>query len=91
MSIVLDPMNEHSYSITDVVRISLWLNLHLDFRCDIVDFRHIVNVIVSRFTSHFIYFIFLGVSYSHPEHGVFDSFELRNVPHVEIDDSWRLV
>ncbi len=82
MGIVLGPMNEHLDSIADIVRVSLWLYLHLNFRCNVMNLRHIIDMIVGWLTPHFIDFVFLWVRNSHPEHRVFDSFELRDVSHI---------
>lgn len=91
MCVALSPMHKQGYAIAPHRGVSLWLQLHLHFRCDVVNFRHIVDVVVGWLASDLVDLIIFGVSHTHPSHGVFDSLKLGDVSDVKVDDSGWLV
>lgn len=91
MCVSLSPVHKQGYAVAPHRGVSLWLQLHLHFRRNVVDFRHIVDVVVGWFASDFVDLIVFRVSYTHPSHSVFDSLKLRDVSDVKVDDSRWLV
>ena len=69
-----DPVDKKCETIAFNIGISLWLQIHLHLRGDVVYFRNVVYVIVCWLTPHFIDLIILRMADPHPEHSVFDSF-----------------
>lgn len=91
MFVTFSPVNKYLDSITFISRVSFWLQMHLYFWCNIMNFWYIVDMIISWFTSNFINLIIFWIGHSHPKHGIFDSFQLWYISHIQIDDCWRFV
>ena len=91
VDIALNPMNYDLKSITSIVRVFLWLYLHFNFWCNVVDLRHMINVIVCWFTPHFINFIIFRMSNSYPNHCILDSIQLGYIPNIKVNDGGRFV
>ncbi len=87
----INPVEETVDPITCVIRIFHWFHIHVNSRCKIMDFRNPVDVILRRITSHFHVIIKVWMHDSHPNHCVFDSFQMREVSDIDVDNCRRFI
>ena len=84
-------MEEDIHAFTYIVLVSFRFDVHLNAWCKIVNLRHMVDMIVRRVTSHLTQFVEVGVRDTKPKHSVFNLFEMRQVPHIKVDNKRWLI
>lgn len=87
----IDPVEKCINSIALVVWIFHWFNIHINSRCKIVNFWNPVHMVLTWVTSHFSILVEVWMHYSKPHHDVLSSFQVRQVSHINIYNSWRFI